>query len=202
MNKRQHHYKLSLIIFWQYLLHIVGSSTGEVFNICALTIEIREDYDLFLVVLAEILWNYHVVMRIYVVQFNDVVVSPEIIGNFALKGGRGESSPKDLLALDHGLVRLRYASIEVKVPALFGISFKFSGKLFLIILLELFFDGSDDSRDLFILTFPEKLIHFLIGMISGIKIDKTLQCSILFILFESLLCHTFLPIISYFFQHK
>ena len=44
-------------------------------------------------------------MLIYVVQFNDVVVSSEIICNFAFEGGRGESSPKDLLALDHGLVR-------------------------------------------------------------------------------------------------
>ena len=141
-------------------------------------------------------------MRIRVVQLHDVVVSSEIVGYFTLERGRGESSPKYFLALDHGFVRLRYPPVQVQESSLLRIGLQFPGKLFLIVLFKLLLDGSNDSRYLGILTFPEKLIHFLIGMIARIQVDKAFQSSILFILFKPLLGHTFLSIISYFFQHK
>ena len=48
----EHHYHtLSLIVLWQYLLYIVRGSTREVLDISALTVEVREYYDLLLVVL-------------------------------------------------------------------------------------------------------------------------------------------------------
>ena len=107
-------------------------------------------------------------MRVHVVQLHDVVVPSEVVGYLAFEGGRGEAPPEDLLALDHGLVRLGDAPVEVKVPTLLGVGLQLPGKLFLIILLKLLLDSPDDCRDLLVLTFPEKLVHFLIGVIAGI----------------------------------
>lgn len=49
------------------MLDVVGSSACEIFYVGALTVEIRKDDDFFLVELAEIFRNDHVIMRVIVV---------------------------------------------------------------------------------------------------------------------------------------
>ena len=83
------------------MLDVVGSSACEIFYVGALTVEIRKDDDFFLVELAEIFRNDHVIMRVIVVQFHDVVVPSKIVGDLSLKGSAGEASPENFAAFDH-----------------------------------------------------------------------------------------------------
>lgn len=126
------------------MLDVVGGSTREVLNVGALAVEIGEYYDLLLVVLAQILGDDHVVVRIRVVQLNYIVVSTKVVGYFALEGGAGETSPKYFFALYHGFVWFADTPVKIQVSTLLGISLELPGKLFLVILLELLLDDSDD----------------------------------------------------------
>ena len=85
---------------------------------------------------------------------------------------------------------------------MFGVSFKFSGELFFVVLLELLLDDSDDGGYFFVIAFSEKLVHFLIGKVPSIEVDKTFESSILLLLSKTLLGYSFLPVVSYLFQHE
>ena len=141
-------------------------------------------------------------MRILVVQLYYVVVSAKIVCHFPLEWCTCKSSPEELLSLYHSFVRFCYPSEQIQKPSLLCISLKLSRKLLLVILLELLLDNPNDSRYLLILTFPQQIIHFLVCVVSRIKIDETLQSWILFLLLEFLLCDTFLPVIGYLFKHE
>ena len=127
------------------MFYIVGGSTGEIFNIGTFAVEIGEDDDLFLIVLAHIFGDDHVVVRVGVVEFDYVVVPTEVVGDLPLQGGAGESSPENLFSLDHGLVRFGYASVEVKEATLLGVGLELPGKFLLVVLLELLLNNANNS---------------------------------------------------------
>lgn len=141
-------------------------------------------------------------MRIRVVQLDDIVVSSKVVGNLSFNRSAGETSPENLFALDHSLIRFGYAPVEIKEPPLFGVRLEFPCKFLLVILLKLFFDNPNNSRYLLILTFPEQLVHFFVCIVPSVQIDETFKCRILLVLLKFLLGNSLLPIISYLLKHE
>jgi len=130
------------------------------------------------------------------------VISSEIVCYFSLQGSARETSPEYLFPLHHCFVRLRYASIEVQEAALLGVGFQLPCKFLFVILLELLLYSPDNGRYLLILTFPEELVHFLVSVVAGVKIDETFQCGVLLFLLEFLLGDSFLPVVCYLLEHE
>jgi hypothetical protein len=201
VNEMRDTYELSVEL-GGYLLNVVGRSRGEVFHVGALAVEVGENYDFFLVVLAEILGNDHVVMRVVLVQLHDIVVPSEVVCDLALEGRAREASPEHLLPLYHRLIRLVDTPVEIQIAPLLGVGLELARELFLVVLLELLLDDADDCRDLVVLALAQQLVHLLVGVVSGVEVDEALEGSVLLLLFEALLGTVLLSVVGDLLQHE
>lgn len=167
-----------------YLLDAVLSTARKILHVHTLTVKVGKNYYFLLVELTQIFRNYHVLMWIAVVKLNDEDETSEVVCYFPLEGSTGKASPEHLFTFGHRLIRFRNASIQIEQSSLFDIGFKFPCELFFVVLLKLFLDDSDDSRDLIVFTFPEQLVHFFVCVVTSVKIHKAFEGCVLLLRFE------------------
>lgn len=161
-----------------YLLALVASPAREVLHALALEIKVREQDNLFLLELAQLLWYHHVGVSVVFSKLNNKYVVPEPVGHCGLQAGAGEGLPVLLLPLHHGLVGERDAPEQAQVLPVLLVGLQLAGELFLIVFDQLLLDHRDHSRYLVVLVSAQLGVNFLVGAVPGVEIDETLEGSV------------------------